>query len=223
MGNRLGYVVVALALALTGCKSDEQKTADEASKNMAEATRKMEDAAKKGGAGLGEAMAAMNEAMKGANAGKTVETVDYRQLRDLLPASLPGMTRTNATGEKSAAMGMQVSTAQGQYSSDGGSSIAIEITDIGSLSGLAAMAYGWAVTDYDRESDTGYEKTTTFNGFKAHEKYDKQDKSGELSVLIGNRFIVEVEGNDVEMDAIKAAAGRLDLRKLDGMKTQGVK
>ena len=225
MDKRPGLVVLSVALALTtGCKSPEQKAAEDAAKNMAEASKKMEEATKNGTANIGDAMAAMNAALTGANAGKKVETVDYKQLKDLLPESLPGMKRTDATGEKTSAMGMQVSNAEGRYSSDQGSSLTIKISDIGSLTGLAGMAaYAWAATDYDRESDNSYEKTTTFNGYKAHEKYDKQSKSGELSALVGNRFVVEAQGNDVDMDAIKAAVGKVDLRKLDGMKTQGVK
>ena len=224
MDKRPGLVALSLALALTtGCKSPEQKAAEDAAKNMAEASKKMEEATRSGTANIGDAMAAMNAAMTGANAGKKVETVDYKQLKDLLPESLPGMKRTNATGEKTSAMGMQVSNAEGRYSSDQGSSLTIKISDIGSLTGLAGMAaYAWAATDYDRESDNSYEKTTTFNGYKAHEKYDKQSKSGELSALVGNRFVVEAQGSDVDMDAIKAALGKVDLRKLDGMKTQGV-
>lgn len=224
MDKRPGLVVLSLALALTvGCKSPEQKAAEDAAKSMAEASKKMQEATKNGTANMGDAMAAMSAAVSGANAGKKVETVDYKQLKDMLPADLAGMKRTDATGEKTSAMGMQVSNAEGRYSSDQGSSISIKISDIGSLTGLAGMAaYAWAATDYDRESDNSYEKTTTFNGYKAHEKYDKQNKSGELSALIGNRFVVEAQGNGVDMNAIKDAVGKVDLRKLDGMKTQGV-
>lgn len=222
--DKTGLAVLSLALALTaGCKSPEQKAEEDAAKNMAEASKKMQEATKNGTANMGDAMAAMSAAMSGGNGGKKVETVDYKQLKDMLPADLPGMKRTDATGEKTSAMGMQVSNAEGRYSSDQGSSITLKISDIGSLTGLAGMAaYAWAATDYDRESDHAYEKTTTFNGYKAHEKYDKQNKSGELSVLVGNRFVVEAQGNGVDMDAIKDAVGKLDLRKLDGMKTQGV-
>lgn len=230
MNIRPGLLLLSLAALLTtGCKSDEEKAAEEAAKNMAEAGRQMEEAgakmaeaAKTGGAGLGDAMAAMGKAM-GTTNGKKVETVEFRELKALLPESLPGMTRTGATGEKTAAMGMQISTAEGRYTSGGGSSMSIKITDIGSLSGLAGMAtYAWSATEFDRETGDGYEKTTTFNGHKAQEKYNKSGRSGEMSVLVGGRFVVEADGNSVEMDAIKAALGKVDLRKLDGMKNAGV-
>jgi hypothetical protein len=225
MYSKGGLIVLSLAfVAMTACKSKEEKAAEEAAKQMEVAARQMEEAAKTGTANMGDAMAAMGAAMSGAvNAGKKVETVNYQELKALLPESLPGMKRTDATGEKSSAMGMQISNAEGRYSSDDGNSATIKITDIGSMTGLAGMtAYAWAKVDVDRESDTGYEKTTTFNGYKAHEKYDKQNKSGEISVLVGDRFVVEVDGRGVDMDAIKSNLGKVDLGKLNSMKGQGV-
>ena len=224
MYKRAGCLLLSLAVVLTaGCKSPEQKAAEATVKNLEVAGKMMDSAAKTGGANLGDAMAAMGAAIGGANAGKKVETVDYKELKALLPESLPGMKRTNATGEKTAAMGMQISNAEGRYSSDQGSSITVKITDIGSMSGLAGMtAYAWANVSVDRETDTGYEKTTTYNGYKAHEKYDKQNKSGEISVMVGDRFVVEVDGNNFEMDAIKDALGKVDIGKLNSMKGHGV-
>lgn len=218
------FLTAFAVVATTGCKSPEQKAAEEATKNMAEVSRRLDSATKTGNVNIGDAMAAMGAVVSGtANGGKKVETVDFHKLKDLLPESLPGMKRNEATGEKNAAMGMQISTAEGRYSNDQGASVRLKIADIGSMTGLAGMAaYAWAATSIDRESDTGYEKTSTFNGFKSHEKFDKQSKSGELSVLIGNRFTVEADGNGIDMDALKAALSKVDLGKLDGMKGEGV-
>lgn len=224
MYKKAGFLLLSLAVVLTtGCKSPEQKAAEETAKNLEAASKMMDSAAKAGGANLGDAMAAMGAAIGGANAGKKVETVDYKELKAMLPESLPGMKRTDATGEKTAAMGMQISNAEGRYSSEDGKSVQIKITDIGSMSGLAGMtAYAWANVSVDRETDTGYEKTTTYNGYKSHEKYDKQNKSGEVSVMVGDRFVVEVDGSNVEIDVIKDALGKVNLGKLNSMKGQGV-
>lgn len=37
-----------------------------------------------------------------------------------------------------------------------------------------------------------------------------------------NRFVVELNGSQISMDQLKAALGKIDLGKLDGMKMQGV-
>jgi len=222
--RKSALLTLSLSLAITtGCKSPEQKAAEETAKNLAVASAKMQEATKNGTANVGDAMSALGAAMGAANGGKKVETVDYKVLKDMLPADLAGMKRSEATGEKSSAMGMTISNAEGRYRNDAGSSMTVKVTDIGSMAGLAGMAmYAWASTDIDRETETGYEKTSTFNGFKSHEQYDKSSKSGELSALVGGRFAVEVQGYQVEMDAIKDAMTKINLKKLESMKGQGV-
>ncbi len=221
---QLALLTLSVSLVIiTGCKNPEQKAAEETAKNLADASAKMQEATKNGTANVGDAMNALGAAMSAANGGKKVETVDYKVLKDMLPADLSGMRRSEASGEKSSALGMTVSNAEGRYRNDAGSSMTVKITDIGSMAGLAGMAmYAWASTDIDRETETGYEKTSTFNGFKSHEKYDKSSKTGELTTMVGGRFAVEVQGNQVEMDQIKDAMSKLDLKKLDGMKNVGV-
>jgi hypothetical protein len=209
-------------LLLAACKSSEQKAAEDAAKKMEEANKQMAEATKNGQVDMGAAMNALGAAMGAANGGKKVETVDYKVLKDMLPDNVGGLKRTEATGEKTAAMGMQVSNAEGRYSDDQGKNATVKITDIGSMTGLAGMAaYAWAMTDIDRESDTGYEKTGSFNGYKSHEKWDKSSNYGDISVLVGGRFVVEASGS-MEMNALKDALSKVDLKKLDGMKNQGV-
>ena len=43
-----------------------------------------------------------------------------------------------------------------------------------------------------------------------------------IEVLVGNCFVVEINGNQISMDELKAALGKLDLGKLDKMNMQGV-
>ena len=224
MIKRTAVTLMCLSVALTtACKSPEQKAAEETAKRLEEAGKQMEAATKNGQANLGDAMNAMGAALGAANGGKKVDVVEYKVLKDMLPESVSGMKRTEATGEKTAAMGMQVSNAEGRYSNDQNGSITVKLTDIGSMTGLAGMAaYAWAATDVERESDDGYEKTSSFNGFKSHEKWTKSSNSGEISVLVGGRFVAEVSGYNTSMDALKDALKQIDLKKLDGMKNEGV-
>jgi hypothetical protein len=223
MLRRAALLVSAFALVLTACKSPEQKAAEATAERLEEASKNMQEAAKSGEVNMGDAMAALGAAMGAANAGKKVETVDFRALKDMLPASLSGMKRIEASGEKSAAMGVQISTAHASYSNDQGANAKVTITDIGSMTGLAGMAaYAWAATDVDRETETGYEKTTRYDGHKAMEKYDRSSKHGEVSVLVGDRFVVAAEGNGVDINLLKNAVGQVNLGKLESMKGQGV-
>jgi hypothetical protein len=204
---------MAVAVLVSGCqKSTEQKKLEEAAKEMGHAGQK-----------LAEGAQGMADAMKELNEGKKVEPVDFRELKALLPESLAGLTRANAEGERTAAMGVNVAFASAQYTNESGTSISVKISDMGSLTGAMRMAtLGWTMAEIDRETDDGYEKTTSFNGHKAWEKYGKNAQHGDLSILVEGRFLVEVNGDNCEMNQIKDAAGKVDLTKLASMKNVGV-
>ena len=190
-------------LLIVGCKSAEQKQAEEALKQLAAAGTAV-------AAGLG-------------GAAKAKEPVDFRELQGLLPENLPGMNRTNTGGEKAGAMGFIMSNAEARYEGENGARITIKITDIGAVAGVAALAaWGWTLGEIDKETSSGYERTTTVKGNKGYEKYDRDGKYGELSLMVAGRFIVEVDGNDVTVDAIKEALDKVDLGKLEQMRNVGV-
>jgi len=164
----------------------------------------------------GTVVQALNQAASG---GKVVEPVDFRQLKELLPESAAGMQRAEASGEKSTALGMTVSKAVARYAGDGRGSIDLVISDIGNASGLASLAlYAWANNEIDKDSQTGYEKTTLFHGHKAYEKYDRRGRSGELGVFINKRFVVEAKGTGIAMEDLKEVLGKIDLDRLAQMK-----
>ena len=109
--------------------------------------------------------------------------------------------------------------AEGIYESDAGGNIHIKISDNAGMGGFMAFAQaGWAASEIDRESDTGFERTTTYGQNKAHEEYDNDGKSGTVEILVGGRFMVEVSGSDVAWEAIQAAARKVDLAKLATLK-----
>jgi hypothetical protein len=87
---------------------------------------------------------------------------------------------------------------------------------------MAAMAAMWMNLELDKESETGYEKTGSAGGRRFHEKYDKSSKSGEYTVIVGNRFLVEVNGSGIDMPAMKKVVESVNLAKLESMKDVGV-
>jgi hypothetical protein len=214
-------IVVLSFVVFAGCgKSDKQKQMEEAAKQMEEAGKQLSQGAQEGAQKMADAFKQMGEA---ANDGKTVEPINFRELKALLPESLPGLKRVDARGEKSSAFGINVSMAEGQYESEDGKSVEVKITDFGTMSGFVGMAAAdWAFADVDRETETGYERSTTFNGFKAFEQYNTTDQNGELQVLIAKRFLVSAQGSNVSMDLLKTAMGKVDLAKLESLKNFGV-
>jgi len=213
--------IFALILFFAGCgKSEKEKQVEQATKQMEEAAKQMEKSMSEGSESMGEAMKKLGEAMSG---GEKVEPVSFRELKKLLPESLPGLKREDAGGEKTSAMGIKVSEAHATYRSDDGKRIEIKITDFGSLRGTMAMAtFAWMMADFERETEDGYEKTTSYKGHKAMEEYNSKSKKGEIQVIVGKRFMVEVEGWNVDMDDVKGALKKIDIDKLDAMKNEGV-
>jgi hypothetical protein len=80
--------------------------------------------------------------------------------------------------------------------------------------------------EIERESLDGYERTTKFRGFPAHQEFDHErgEKLGDcsMSVQVAGRFIVTAEGDNVTMDDCEEAISEIDLRDLEDMKDVGV-
>ena len=216
VGLRILTVVTAVAV-VCGCgrKSAEQKKMEAAAKQMSELAGKVAQEGQPSQADMAKTVEAMQKAM--ATQSK-VELVDFRELKALLPESLSGLKRMNASGEKSGAMGFSVSKAEASYGNDEGASLDIEITDMGGLNNFAAMAqFAWAMHEIDRETQTGYEKTVTLDGYKGYEEFDRESKAGKVQVMVKGRFLVEVRGGNLGMDAIQGALKAINLGKLAGL------
>ncbi len=221
MGRMVTILGIAILLFFSlGCtkKSDEspasqaETLSQEVQKNV---NQSMQEASKQ----MAEAMQKMNKAMSG---NKKVKTVDFRELKKLLPEKVDGLTRQNASGERTSAFGINVSQAEGNYSNDAGASLDIKIIDMGSLSGPVAMAAAsWAMADFERETDTGFERTLTYKGHKAYEKYDSGDNEYQMNVLVADRFLIEINGYNIDQKTGRQAIDQIDLGKLEKWKDYG--
>jgi hypothetical protein len=57
-----------------------------------------------------------------------------------------------------------------------------------------------------------------YKGYKGFEKYNNQDQYGSIEVLVSDRFMVSVNGNNVPMSGIRSAIDEIDIGKLEAMK-----
>jgi Yip1 domain len=153
--------------------------------------------------------------------GSSVEPLSLDEVKGFLPDSLGDLKRTGMSAQRSGAMGMQVADATAQYSDSNGHNITLEVTDTGGAKGLVAMASAMAPEE-EKQTDHGYEKTHTESGRLIHEAWDTQSKSGEFSVIVGQRFTVKATGTADGIDQLKQAVTSVDLAKLESMKDQGV-
>ncbi len=168
-------------------------------------------------ASVEEAMEKVTDILKDMDNVEDVDIVNFRDLQSLLKDNLVGFQRSEKEGETTGAAGIEISIARGIYEGDKGE-VEVEIIDTGGL-GMAVMASAaWASAKIDRETSNGYERTTTIHGHKGYEEWDKNKKSGSVAVIIGKRFIVNLDGDEIDDPAIlKKMAAAIDLKKLEKM------
>jgi hypothetical protein len=187
-----------------------------------EAGKKMDQAQKSGDA---NAQAAAASQMLGAvlGGGDQVEALTPEALKPFLPETLGGMPRVSYEAERNAPIGIQVSNAKATYrGAQGGPELRLEVTDTGGAKGFMALA-GFAGIEEDKQSDSGYEKTYHQDGRMIHEQWNKNG-DGEYTIVLGDRFVVEVHGTGVaNIEALKAAVNAVNLAGLEALKAQGVK
>ncbi len=196
---------------------------EEWGKQVEAAGKKMEAAEKSGDQkAQGEALGGVLGAVLGGAANTSVESLGTDTLKGFLPATLGGLPRKSMSAERNQAMGLQISEGKATYGSGEGPRLELEIQDMGGTRGVMMFA-GWAALESEKQTDTGYEKTTRQDGRMVHEEWDSQRKTGEFSLVLGERFLTKVSGSDVTIDQIKAAMGELNLAGLEALKNQGVK
>ena len=148
------------------------------------------------------------------NAGKTEELkklspLSIDQVKALIPSELLGMQRSSFSANSA----MGVSVGKGTYKGEGDKSLDIEIIDCAGEMGATMYNLRFiGLWNLQQEDDNGYQKTIDFNDGKAVEKYTKSNERYELTYFTKDRFIVQVNGENVGIDAIKQVANNLSLK-----------
>lgn len=194
-----------LAIAVSSCgKSEEQKAAEKAADDLKQAAESLGKAAAQTGTaaatvGVGEAAKAMQtmaNALSGAGGdGKPVEPIAFQTLQTHLPR-VSGWEMKEPEGERMT-MPVPFSQIETRYTR-GASRIDVKIVDTGFAQLLMAPWSMMLASGYSRETSRGYEKSTTIGGNPAIEKWNKDRKNGEIDVLLGKRFMVTLEGRDID-------------------------
>ena len=165
------------------------------------------------------AAADLSQAMKmlaGQNAaGPRVEPVNFRDLKALLPETLPGFSTRRRKGRRRARWAWSCRRPTPTTAATPARTSTSKLVDVGRLAGPLALGMAELGIGRDRSRDRDrLREIHCARGNKAFEKSDSRSRRGEIKVLVGGRFIVEVKGRNVKVDDIKAAVGQLDLAKL---------
>jgi hypothetical protein len=226
--RRLNLVLLIgffLTLAVACGKSAEQKAAEKAAEETREAAEALQKAAESAGAsgtaeGLKEfakAMEGMAGAMSGSTPdGKPVDPVSFQALQTALP-ELSGWERSAPGGERMTAP-VAFSEAETHYTR-GDANVTVKIVDSAFSQMLVAPWAMFLTAGYERESSGGYEKSVNIDGNPGFERWNKDSKTGELNLVVGKRYMVTVEGNNInDPKVLHQFASKIDADKLASLK-----
>ena len=136
-------------------------------------------------------------------------------LQALLPATIAGMPRESTSSGSGGMAGINASNAEAVYAA-GDARIELSVSDVGAMGGLASL--GGALNVESSEDDgTRYEKIGRVDGRMTTEEYDRSARSGKYGFLVGDRFMVEAEGQNVSIDQLKAATRAVNVGQLERM------
>ncbi|NLV23436.1 MAG: hypothetical protein GXY54_01465 [Deltaproteobacteria bacterium] len=130
-------------------------------------------------------------------------------LASLLPGPLAGWTAEDATSQAAtAAMFGGGVTAERRYSKDAAGVTIQVVADSPLLQGVMMMFSNpmFATADGGKMEKIGAQKAIV--------KYDAAGKSGDIKIVVANRFLVTVEGRDADLADMKAYAAAVDYQKL---------
>jgi hypothetical protein len=241
-------LALAVAVTACG-KSEQEKQQEEAKKQIEQATKQLEDAAKKAQAAAGEAgdaagkageaagkagaaagAVAATEAAKGLEAfakglqgmaatgpdGKPVQPVNFHELQTAF-VPLDGWEMGKPTGSQMSAP-VSYSTAEVVYRK-GDARITASVMDSGFSQLLIGPFTMYLTAGFEKETEHGYEKSVKIAGNPGWEKWDSEDKRGEVAAFVGKRFVVNFKGNGInDTKVLYQLAEASNLTKLAGMK-----
>lgn len=215
MGRFLKMAVAGvIACAVASCaRSDESKQAEQPDKGAAQMQKGAEDMAK----GFADMAKGFTAIAGGDSNARPVDPVSFRDLQTVMPDIGSGWQKGKPTGER---MTSPVTYAEAAVTyRKGNAQIDEKIVDSG-FSQLLLAPYSMFLTlGYEKESEDGYERALKIRDFPGWEKWNSKSRNGELNALVGKRFVVQIEGHDIDdPKTLHDVMGQTDLRKLAAMK-----
>lgn len=143
-----------------------------------------------------------------------VTAVDFEVLKQWLPEK-SGWTKSNVRGQQFSYGEGQTSMAEADYGS-GESRVHVIIMDTARIAWTMGQFQQMVQMGFSAKDDRHYVKTSKINNLPALEEYDYQGKDGQLQVLIKDRFLITLRGNNIENNNILYDFfNAIDLKKFD--------
>ncbi len=207
--NKLLLLLAGTVLLLTAAGCEKAQKAQETYSNLsklADASKNMETDMKQ----------ATDRRAERAKQGDTL-SLPYKQLQTHLPATVEGYVAAEPSGQSMSVSGMSFSTAERKFTKGPEDEVSVKIVDYNGANQLyqgASMMFSLNMESEDEESLT---RTTTLklDGVKGSETLHKKTGQAELTLAVGDRFLVTVSGtNQKDLALVESVAQSLDLGKL---------
>jgi X-X-X-Leu-X-X-Gly heptad repeat protein len=219
--QKLLPVFIASAFVMA-CGTSQQQQAEEAAKKMEQGAQEVQKAAEqiaKDAQGSSAQLAAgLQQMAQGFQqmAQGTAKPVDFEQLKGAMP-EVTGWTRTNPRGEQ-VNMPVAISRAEARYTKDN-SRVELEIVDTALSQLLLAPVSMFLGSGYSERSDDGFKRSAKVGGQPGFEEWNNDDKRGEVTAVVANRFIVKGTGHQVEnLETVRGVVESVDHGKLAALK-----
>jgi hypothetical protein len=213
-----------LLAAVVGCgRSAEEQRAEEAAKQiqrgadeMRQGAEAMQQAAGQSADQMAQGLQQMAQGLQQMAQGSgSVKVVDFEALKGFLP-EVNGWTRRDSSGEQFSMPAY--SRAEATYEK-GESRIELEITDTALSQLLLAPMSMFLSSGYSERSDDGFKRAAKVAGQPGLEEWNSTSNRGEVTAVVGKRYIVHATGHDVEtLDPVREVAEAVDFGKLAALK-----
>ncbi|MEM6377362.1 MAG: hypothetical protein AAF705_04060 [Bacteroidota bacterium] len=150
--------------------------------------------------------------------GEKVEVTEHQELKKMLPRKLAGMKQIASEGEKAGILGLRYSRAAAEYENDD-SWAEVTIIDGGGFAEVINNLADDLSIQVDKvyENEDGYQRNSKIGGYPATEQYDRNNKTGEASIHVGERFLIHLEAEDVSEKQFQKAIKDIDIQPFKKM------
>ena len=157
--------------------------------------------------------------LRGQDTPSLVEVVPAAKLLPLLPEAPAGWTADKPDGSTTDAGGVKITNVHRDYQK--GSAADAPGTAISILDSFANQEYittATAAWNLSAETAEGYSKSLTIDSQPGFETFENDGKHGTLWLLVGKRFLLEIETKNQDAKALHEWLKRIDTAKLAELK-----
>ena len=142
---------------------------------------------------------------------ESVEPVSFRELIEYLPEAPAGWTAREPQGETNSFGNYSISQVSRAYVKDR-KNMKVSIFDWTFNSVLSTPFL--ISTEFSHESTSGYNKGIVIGDLPGREEYTYRSKKGSLNLLVNSRFLVQIDGRNIEEQELRQWWQLIDDRSL---------